>query len=433
MSINKDRIDKDRIDRIVASELVNGCPVYTLDGKKLGEVSGVSLTSFKVAAPMQRDYWIELDYVQKAEGEAVTVGFDSRDVGAYKLDEPAGEEAQGRASGELLLDEDEQRAQREQMARELAEQRRNLPHTHPQGEDAPPNTNGTIGEPVEAELERMEEEGADVLDRQLEERGIDGQVRAAGSTAETNAAARQDRPLDSPHLDDRQLDERRFDHVVSDTSVATHTADAALERLQRAEVLGGEDRPAVPAYDGAFSRFPDESQVARTQAHEAGAALDGGAYHVERSSGGIERYLAIGQGAFFVAGGLWPVFHRRSFEHATGPKADFWLVKTVGLLLAGSGAVLMMAGVRRRAHTREIRTLAVASAAALTAIDLTYVPRRRISRIYLLDALANGGWALSWLVAPLVRKLARSEDSVTFGQREQHERAHSTAASTTYR
>jgi hypothetical protein len=144
---------------------------------------------------------------------------------------------------------------------------------------------------------------------------------------------------------------------------------------------------------------------------------------MERASGGVERYLAMGQGAFFMAGGLWAVVHRRSFEHVTGPKADFWLVKTVGLLLAGSGAVLMMAGLRRRAHTREIRTLAIASGAALAAIDLTYVPRRRISRIYLLDALANGGWALAWLVAPLLRKRAHSEQQATFAQRERYGRS----------
>ena len=41
--------------------------------------------------------------------------------------------------------------------------------------------------------------------------------------------------------------------------------------------------------------------------------------------------LATGQGAYYVASGLWPIFHRRSFEAVTGPKKDWWLVVTVGV------------------------------------------------------------------------------------------------------
>jgi hypothetical protein len=44
---------------------------------------------------------------------------------------------------------------RVRMLQDLARQRQRLPHTHPRGEDKPPDTGGTIGEPVEAELARL--------------------------------------------------------------------------------------------------------------------------------------------------------------------------------------------------------------------------------------------------------------------------------------
>ena len=48
--------------------------------------------------------------------------------------------------------------------------------------------------------------------------------------------------------------------------------------------------------------------------------------HIART----ERTLLASQGAFYLAAGLWPIVHRSSFERATGPKTDFWLVRTVG-------------------------------------------------------------------------------------------------------
>jgi len=46
------------------------------------------------------------------------------------------------------------------------------------------------------------------------------------------------------------------------------------------------------------------------------------------------RALAIGQGLCYPLTGLWPLVSLRSFEKVTGPKADDWLVKTVGALIA---------------------------------------------------------------------------------------------------
>ena len=106
--------------------------------------------------------------------------------------------------------------------------------------------------------------------------------------------------------------------------------------------------------------------------------------------------LSLAHGVFNVTSGLWPVFHRRSFEAVTGPKRDFWLVRTVGLLLAATGAVMASAALRKRV-TPEIRMLAVGVAGSLTAIDLVYAGKREISPIYLLDAAVETAVIGAWL------------------------------------
>ncbi|MDP9170379.1 MAG: hypothetical protein M3N54_07160 [Acidobacteriota bacterium] len=104
--------------------------------------------------------------------------------------------------------------------------------------------------------------------------------------------------------------------------------------------------------------------------------------------------LSISHGAFNLASGLWPVFNRRSFEVVTGPKEDFWLVRTVGLLLAVTGTA--MAGSRKRV-TPEIRLLGTGVAGSLATIGVIYGTKGRISRIYLLDAVAQSTLAAAWL------------------------------------
>jgi hypothetical protein len=54
-----------------------------------------------------------------------------------------------------------------------------------------------------------------------------------------------------------------------------------------------------------------------------------------------------------------------------------------------------MAGVRRQT-TREVPVLAIGSAAGLAAIDTVYAGRGRISKVYLLDALAEVGLIAAW-------------------------------------
>ncbi len=110
------------------------------------------------------------------------------------------------------------------------------------------------------------------------------------------------------------------------------------------------------------------------------------------------RAIALAQAAYFIITGVWPLVSIRTFEMITGPKTDRWLVKTAGVLITAIGAALGVAGLRRR-QGPEIPVLAVGSAVGLTAIDVVYVARGRISRVYLLDALAEVALILAWAVA----------------------------------
>ncbi|HZP47773.1 MAG TPA: hypothetical protein VFB07_04530 [Vicinamibacterales bacterium] len=108
-----------------------------------------------------------------------------------------------------------------------------------------------------------------------------------------------------------------------------------------------------------------------------------------------DRTLAIAQGAYFAATGIWPLVDIESFEAVTGPKVDKWLVRTVGVLVAAIGATLVSAGVRRQV-TSETRGLAIGSAVGLAAIDVFYAANGRISPIYLADAAVEAGLAAAW-------------------------------------
>jgi hypothetical protein len=101
--------------------------------------------------------------------------------------------------------------------------------------------------------------------------------------------------------------------------------------------------------------------------------------------------------------GLWPILHMRSFEAVTGPKTDRWLVKTVGALVAVNGLVLAAAGVNNRV-TPEVVGLAIGQSAGLAAVDVVYVARGRISRVYLLDALLELVFIGAWVANRLRRQ-----------------------------
>jgi hypothetical protein len=114
------------------------------------------------------------------------------------------------------------------------------------------------------------------------------------------------------------------------------------------------------------------------------------------------RGLALGQGAFYVATGVWPLVSLRTFEKVTGPKVDDWLVKTVGVMVTVTGATLVIGGLRGQIGP-ELLVLGAGSAAALAAVDVVYAAKGTISPIYLADALAEvllvGGWVVLYGLA----------------------------------
>ena len=107
------------------------------------------------------------------------------------------------------------------------------------------------------------------------------------------------------------------------------------------------------------------------------------------------RRAALAQGLFYVATGLWPVLHLRSFEAVTGPKRDRWLVRTTGALIAAIGGSLLVAA---RDRSRAAKTLGVASAATLAGADLVFVASGQIPRIYLADAAAEAAVIGLWIM-----------------------------------
>jgi len=109
--------------------------------------------------------------------------------------------------------------------------------------------------------------------------------------------------------------------------------------------------------------------------------------------GPARRTVALGQGAYYIATGLWPILSMRSFEAVTGRKRDRWLVRVVGLLALAWGGLL----VREARRPRPDPAAGMASASAFGAASLWYWGRGRINHAYLLDALAEAAMLGAWL------------------------------------
>jgi hypothetical protein len=105
--------------------------------------------------------------------------------------------------------------------------------------------------------------------------------------------------------------------------------------------------------------------------------------------------LARLQGCYFLATGLWPLVHMKSFLAVTGPKKDLWLVKTVGVLVACIGGHLLHSSRNQRA-AENAKPLAMGSAAALGGVDTWYSARGVIPPVYLLDSAAEAALIALW-------------------------------------
>ena len=116
----------------------------------------------------------------------------------------------------------------------------------------------------------------------------------------------------------------------------------------------------------------------------------------------MEYPVALLQGIYFLVTGIWPLLSMRTFLAITGPKTDLWLVKTVGLVLAVIGAVLIYAQ-QTAAVNPPVVFLAIGAAASLALVEFIYVFKRVISPIYLGDTVVEmiliAWWAISLLVA----------------------------------
>ena len=117
-------------------------------------------------------------------------------------------------------------------------------------------------------------------------------------------------------------------------------------------------------------------------------------------------FVALLQGVYYIITGIWPIFSRRTFEAITGPKFDFWLVRTFGALISVVGGALALAGARRQV-TAETALLGIGSAASLAGSDLIYSSRGRISPIYAVESVAEFGLIGLWLISLLVDSRAR--------------------------
>lgn len=114
-------------------------------------------------------------------------------------------------------------------------------------------------------------------------------------------------------------------------------------------------------------------------------------------------YTALAHGIYWLITGAWPLIDIRSFQGLTGPKRDFWLVKTAGTLIAVIGGVLGFAGYRRRV-TPELALLGAGSAVGLASIDIVYVRRHVIWPIYLGDAAIELTLSALWIVGLAYRR-----------------------------
>ena len=112
----------------------------------------------------------------------------------------------------------------------------------------------------------------------------------------------------------------------------------------------------------------------------------------------MDYLVALIQGVYFFVSGIWPIISMSTFLRVIGPKTDLWLVKTVGIILAVIGAVLIYAQVNAEINT-SIIILAIGSALSLAIVEFVYVAKRVVSPIYLGDAIIElfliGWWILS--------------------------------------
>ena len=102
------------------------------------------------------------------------------------------------------------------------------------------------------------------------------------------------------------------------------------------------------------------------------------------------------QARYYLLTGIWPLLSRRSFEAVTGPKHDFWLARTVGLLAASIGIGLYRGARAEGQVSDDMRAAAICAALAFGVIDVVEVARGRIRPVYLVEAAAEATLLAAW-------------------------------------
>jgi hypothetical protein len=154
-------VHHERLIRSMLESLEPGCPVVTADGEQIGTLQDVTEEAIHVDAPLRRDFWLGADCVRGCDNGRVELSFIKQDLEAYKLDAARAADTStpkdpiAGSKADYVVSDEEQLATRLRMEQQLADQRQELPHIHPRGEEGPPDTFGTFGEPVEEELHRF--------------------------------------------------------------------------------------------------------------------------------------------------------------------------------------------------------------------------------------------------------------------------------------
>jgi hypothetical protein len=110
----------------------------------------------------------------------------------------------------------------------------------------------------------------------------------------------------------------------------------------------------------------------------------------------VFRFLLWTQSVYIFITAVWPLVHINSFMAVTGPKADVWLVKTVGALLIPVAACLF-SYLFIRTDYRPAFILGSSTALAFTCVDVYYVFADVISPVYLADAVVEIFFLVVWL------------------------------------
>jgi hypothetical protein len=216
--------------RPITGQIEMGMRVVTADGHELGVVSELTSKDFKVDAPRHRDFWLSRQDIATTDDDTVTLHFDLTEVDrvAVPVDAYHREEAGTPPPLEDVLSQEQLGDQRERMLREMAEGRQRLPHEHPDGPDAPPDTGGTFGEPVEEELARREGSTTDEVIHSA--RQVDTQEPEGGG----GTGARVER-RDDTHVPPEPPDSARASGALAPSPPvlpAKATPDVALEERE---------------------------------------------------------------------------------------------------------------------------------------------------------------------------------------------------------